>query len=164
MRTALVAAVAANGIIGADGRMPWHLPEDLAQFRRRTVGHPVVMGRTTFETVRRQVGGALPDRTNVVLTSRPETLPTEEAVVGVDSVTTAVQAARETGSETCYVAGGASVYEQFLPRADRLVLSELYESYAGDTEFPDRDSERWRAVEREAYDAFELVTYERAGT
>ncbi|MFB6168416.1 MAG: dihydrofolate reductase [Haloferacaceae archaeon] len=159
MRVVLVAAVAANGVIGADGETPWHLPADLAHFRRTTVGHPVVMGRRTHESVRRQVGGPLPDRTNVVLTSRPDALPDD--VVAVSSVEAALAAAAETGAETTYVVGGGSVYEQFLPHADGMVLSELRRAVEGDTWFPGVDPDRWRVTDRETYSAFDVVTYSR---
>ncbi len=159
MRVVLVAAVAANGVIGADGEMPWHLPADLEHFRELTLGHPVVVGRRTNEAVRASLGGPLPGRTNVVLTTTPEALPND--VVAVDSVRAALDAAAATGTATAYVAGGGSVYEQFLPRADAMVLSELDESFAGDTRFPAVDCERWRETSRERYDRFDVVTYVR---
>jgi len=161
MRVVLVAAVAANGVIGADGETPWHLPADLEQFRELTVGHPVVVGRRTHEAIRARLGGPLPDRTNVVLTNSPGTLPDD--VVAADSVAAAVDAAAATGAETAYVAGGGSVYEQFLPRADALVLSELDEAFDGDTYFPAFDPARWREAGRERYDRFDVVTYVRDG-
>jgi dihydrofolate reductase len=161
MRVVLVAAVATNGVIGADGETPWHLPADLAHFRRTTVGHPVVMGRRTFESVRREVGGPLPDRTNVVLTSRPDRLP--DGVVAVSSIEAALAAAAETEAETTYVGGGGSVYEQFLPHADGMVLTELRRAVEGDTRFPSIDPDRWRETDREPYPAFDVVTYARGG-
>jgi dihydrofolate reductase len=163
MRVVLVAAVAANGVIGDDGEMPWHLPADLAHFRRTTVGHPVVLGRRTFDRVRAVVGGPLPDRTNVVLTTRPGSLPAHDDVVGVDSVEAALDAARATGAATAYVAGGASVYGQLLPRADAMVLSELHDAHEGDTTFPSVDRERWRETDRDPHERFDVVTYERSG-
>jgi dihydrofolate reductase len=160
MRTALVAAVAANGIIGADGRMPWHYPEDLAHFERTTTGNPVIVGRRTFETIHQQLGTPLPERRNIVLTHRPESLP--EEVVGVSSPAAAVREASATDSDTAYVAGGASVYEQFLPGADELVLTELEKAFEGDTSFPTVDWEHWRETNRDGYDEFDIVTYVRA--
>ncbi|MDS0280699.1 dihydrofolate reductase [Haloarcula onubensis] len=159
MRLSLVAAVAANGVIGVDGEMPWRLPEDLAHFRETTVGHPVVMGRRTFEAIAADVGGPLPDRENVVLTSRPRTLP--DSVTGVTSLSAARAAIRAHGAGTAYVVGGGSVYRQFLPEADELVLTELDDAYEGDTTFPTVDWDRWRAVERDRRDAFDIVTYVR---
>ena len=159
MRLALVAAVAENGVIGVDQEMPWHHPEDLAHFRETTVGHPVLMGRRTFESIAADLGGPLPDRQNIVLTSRPEILP--DTVTPVSSVSGALEAGRTHDADTVYVVGGGSVYRQFLPRADELILSELDEPYAGDTTFPTVDWDRWREIERERYDAFDIVTYVR---
>ena len=159
MRTALVAAVAANGVIGADGRMPWHYPEDLAHFERTTTGNPVIVGRRTFETVHQRLGGPLPERCNIVLTHRPESLPGE--VVAVSSPAAAISEASAADGNTAYVAGGASVYEQFLPRADELVLTELRKSFEGDTTFPTVDWARWQETDRDRYDEFDVVTYVR---
>jgi len=156
MRLSLVAAVAANGVIGADGTMPWHYPEDLRHFRETTVGHPVIMGRHTFEAI----GGQLPNRYNVVLTSDPESLP--DSVTAVQSIKAATTAASGQNRQPAYVVGGAAVYDQFLPVADELVLSELDDAYPGDTTFPTVDWDRWRAVERDRYDRFTVVRYLRA--
>ncbi|MDS0261152.1 dihydrofolate reductase [Haloarcula sp. S1CR25-12] len=157
MRLSLVAAVAANGVIGADREMPWHYPEDLAHFRETTVGHPVVMGRRTFESIAADLGGPLPDRQSIVLTSRPESL--SDTVTAVSSLSEALEAVRAHDAETAYVVGGGSVYRQFLPEADELVLTELDEPYEGDTTFPTVDWDRWRVAERERYDLFDIVRY-----
>jgi dihydrofolate reductase len=161
MEVVIIAAVAANGVIGADGDIPWHLPADLRHFKRTTTGHPVVMGRLTYESIVDRLGGPLPDRTNVVLTSSPDRVTRADAV-GVTSVESALSAAAATGADTVYVAGGATVYEQFLPRADRLVLTELEATHDGDTYFPDWDAGEWTAVARDERDGFAFVTYERA--
>ena len=178
---ALVAAVAANGVIGADGGMPWHYPADLAHFRETTMGYPVILGRRTYESIANRLGGPLPGRTNIVLTRsefEPEAGESEgegedesksegedenatATVVVVGSVDEAVDAAAATGAGTVYVAGGASIYEQFLPRADRLVITEVPESPDGDTYFPEWDREAWREVAREERDELAFVTYER---
>ena len=159
MQLSLVAAVAANGVIGADGGLPWHLPEDLAHFRELTTGHPVVMGRRTFETIVADIGGPLPERRNVVLTSRPERVP--DTVTAVSSVTEAQSAVRSHEADTAYVIGGASVYRQFLSAADELVLTELDDTYSGDTTFPAVNWDRWREVDREPHDRFDIVRYAR---
>lgn len=163
MRIALVAAVAENGVIGADGGMPWHYPADLEQFKETTMGHPVVMGRKTYESIAGRLGGPLPGRTNVVLSTRDPDLP--EGAVSVDGVESAIEAARDDlamrhGQDTVYVVGGATVYEQFLPEADRLVLTEVPESPEGDTYFPDVGDE-WTEVSREERDDLAFVVYER---
>lgn len=159
MRLSIVAAVAANGVIGSDGRMPWHYPADLERFRRRTLGHPVVMGRHTFESILRRLGEPLPERHNVVLTNRPERLP--DTVVAVDGIDAAIREAASQEADTAYVVGGGSVYEQFLPRADELILTELHRAFDGDTTFPAVDWERWQETGRERHDEFDVVTYVR---
>ncbi|MGB9986863.1 dihydrofolate reductase [Salarchaeum japonicum] len=158
MKLSIVAAVAANGVIGREGGMPWHYPEDLQHFKQTTTGHPVIMGRRTFESIRDRLGGPLPDRTNIVLTSTPDSLP--DGVVGVGSVDEAVSAARARDDEA-YVVGGETVYRQFLPDADELVLTELSEEYEGDTHFPDWSHENWTEVERDDREEFAFVTYRR---
>ncbi|AUV82020.1 dihydrofolate reductase [Salinigranum rubrum] len=163
VRYVLVAAVARNGVIGRDGEMPWHLPADLKHFKETTTGHPVVMGRRTYESIAAHLDGPLPDRHSVVLSSQDLDLPAGAEVVGsVEEARRAAEAAAERmGVETVYVVGGATVYEQFLPRASRLVLTELDEAHEGDTAFPAYDEERWVEAERESHDGFDFVTYER---
>jgi dihydrofolate reductase len=155
----VIAAVAANGVIGVDGEMPWHYPADMAHFAETTMGHPVVMGRTTFESIAAQLDGPLPGRTNVVLSRSDPDVP--EDVVVAESVEAAIEAAAGTGAGTVYVAGGATVYEQLLPHADRMVLTRVPERPAGDTSFPEWDRETWVAVERTTAGELTFVTYER---
>lgn len=163
VRVALIAAVAANGVIGAEGEMPWRFPADLRHFKRTTTGHPVIMGRRTYESIAADVGGPLPERTNVVLSRSDPDLP--ESVVVAASVEAALAAARDAaadrGVDTVYVAGGGNVYEQFLPLADLLVLTEIHEAYEGDTGFPEFAAADWRERDREPHDEFDFVTYER---
>jgi dihydrofolate reductase len=163
IRYVLVAAVAANGVIGTDGEIPWHLPEDLRHFKETTAGHPVVMGRETYESIAARIGGPLPHRLSVVLTTRDPDLP--EGAVRAGSIPeareTAAAAAADMGVETVYVVGGSTVYEQFLPFADAMVLTELDDAYEGDVEFPEWNRERWRETAREERDGFAFVTYER---
>ncbi|MFT4889611.1 MAG: dihydrofolate reductase [Halobacteriales archaeon] len=155
----IVAAIAENGVIGNGGEMPWHYPEDLRRFKETTMGHPVVMGRRTFESILDRLGEPLPGRTNVVLTTNPSLLP--DGVVAAESVGAAIDAAAETGAETAYVVGGASVYEQFLSRADRLAITEIQAEYEGDTYFPTVDWTEWREIERHETDDLAFVEYER---
>ena len=176
----VVAAVAENGVIGDAGGMPWHYPADLAHFKRLTTGHPVIVGRTTYESIAARIGGPLPDRTSVVLTTRDLDLP-EGAVAAGDvdeAVALAAADAADRDVDEAYVIGGAAVYEQLLDRADRLVLTEVPERPDGDTRFPDWDADAWREVDREmaadadastdagtdtdADDGLAFVTYERA--
>jgi dihydrofolate reductase len=163
---ALIAAVAANGVIGVDGGMPWHLPADLRRFKRVTMGNPVIMGRRTYESIAADLDGPLPGRMNIVLSRGEPDL--HDGVVIVDSVEAAIAEARaacalDDDAAEVFVIGGASVYEQFLPRADRLVLTELEAAYDGDTRFPDYEAEAWVEQYREAHESFDFVEYERRG-
>lgn len=161
-RVELVAAVAANGVIGRDGGLPWHLPDDLRHFRALTWGHVVVMGRRTFESI----GRALPGRRCVVVSRS-----LREAPQGVELARSLEEALRKAGAaEVVYVIGGAALYAAALPLASRLHLTELDEAVEGDTYFPAFDRAAWRVVierrherdERQA-NAFTLRTYERIG-
>jgi dihydrofolate reductase len=159
----LVAAVADNGVIGREGEMPWHLPADLKHFKETTTGHPVVMGRRTYESIVAHLDGPLPERHSIVLSSQALDLPEGAGVVGSIEAARAAseEAADRMGVETVYVVGGATVYEQFLPHASRLVLTELDAAYEGDTVFPAYDEAEWVETERDAHDGFAFVTYER---
>jgi dihydrofolate reductase len=123
------------------------------------------MGRRTYEAIAGRLDGPLPDRHSVVLSSRDLDLPAGAEVV--DSVVAALdaveRAAARMGVDTAYVVGGATVYEQFLPLADRMVLTELHDRYAGDTRFPAYDPDAWVEVDRDVHEAFDFVTYERDG-
>ena len=160
---ALIAAVAENRVIGHEKEMPWHFGEDLQRFKRLTTGHPVVLGRRTYETVVEALGEPFPGRTSVVLTSQSLELP--PAAVVANSVAEAIELAAadasERGVDTVYVAGGGRVYDQFLSHATRLVLTEIHDTYAGDTRFPTWDGDEWVEVDREEHEAFDFATYER---
>lgn len=165
----LVAAVAENRVIGDDGGMPWHYPADLAHFKRLTTGHPVIVGRATYESIADRIGGPLPDRTSVVLTTRDPDLPEGAAVANdvEEAVARATADATERGVDAVFVIGGATVYEQFLDRADRMVLTEVPGRPDGDTRFPAWDDEEWIETDRETVpagntdDEISFVTYER---
>ncbi|WP_255190738.1 dihydrofolate reductase [Natronobeatus ordinarius] len=164
-----IVAVAENGIIGADGDMPWDVPEDLAHFRETTVNHPVIMGRITYEGILEALGEPLPGRTTVVLTSRgleEESTDYENVVVanGLEESLEAAAAAadeRHDGVDRIFVAGGATIYEQYLPAVDRLVLTEIYDEPDGDTSFPEWDREEWTEVSRDERDGFAFLEFVR---
>jgi dihydrofolate reductase len=160
-RVVLVAAVADNGVIGVDGQLPWHLPEDFAHFKRTTVGHVVVMGRKTYESM----GRPLPQRTNVVVTRQSGW--SADGVVAVCSLAAALdEAARHDGD--VMVIGGGEIYSQALPLADAQVLTEVHLSPVGDAHYPEFDREQWREVRREPHEhdgvRFDFVWWERVTT
>lgn len=141
----LLAAAAANGVIGRDNAMPWHLPEDLAHFKRLTLGHPVIMGRRTYESIVAALGRPLPGRTNIVLTRQPGYAAPGCTVVG--SLAAALEATRE--AREVFVIGGAEIYRLALPRADRVYLTRIDAAFEGDAFFPPLDPADWREVGRE---------------
>lgn len=147
-RIALVVAVARNGIIGADGDMPWKLSSDLKRFRSLTMGHPVVMGRKTFASI----GKPLDGRFNVVLTRDPAFRA--EGVVVARALSEALDlAGREVSARGCaeiFVIGGGAVYAEALPLADRIYLTEVAAEPSGDTRFPTLDPDAWMETSREA--------------
>lgn len=158
-RVYLVAAVARNGIIGARGQLPWHLPEDLKHFRKITLGHPVIMGRRTWQSL----GKPLPGRENIVVSREP----------GFEAPGASVAASLEGAIALCadepvaFVIGGAEIYAAALPLAHGLVLTEIDADYAGDTRFPDWDRTAWRATQRETHASaeglrFDFALYEKA--
>jgi dihydrofolate reductase len=162
LRIAIIAAVAENGVIGDDGHIPWHYPEELIHFRDTTTAHPVIMGRKTFDSIMDLLGHPLNDRTSIVLSNEWRSLPEDAMQVG--SIPAALAEARRGvffwATDTVYVIGGASVYEQFLPVADVMILSELDRAYAGDTRFPEWDRGEWIERARDPRDGFEIATYE----
>ena len=155
-RITLVAAVARNGVIGADGGMPWHLPADLRHFKAVTMGHPMIMGRRTFDSI----GRALPGRRTIVVTRDPEW-----SAPGVDvahSVEDAVaMAADGDPTQSVMVVGGGEIYRQAMPLADRLEITHVDTEAGGDTTFPDIDPARWREQSTEPGDGFVFVSYVR---
>lgn len=155
----LIAAVAANGIIGAGGKLPWHLPEDLQHFKRLTLGHPIIMGRRTWESLR----GALPQRENIVVTRSAGYQARGAALASSLDAALALCA----GEKRAFVIGGTRLFEAALPLAAGLVLTEIHRDYDGDARFPAWDRSAWRESQREAHTAadgtrFDFVLYERA--
>jgi len=159
-RISIIAALARNRVIGIENRLPWRLPEDLARFKALTLGHPVVMGRKTFESL----GRPLPGRTNIVITRNPDYRPAGCLVA--DSLAAALALCRE--ADEAFFIGGAELYAQALPLADRLYLTEVQLDAAGDAWFPEFDRGAFREVSRESHrgakgDAldFDFVVYQR---
>ena len=157
MPVTIVAAVARNGVIGVDGGLPWHLPDDLRRFKELTLGHVLVMGRKTYESI----GRPLPGRTTVVVTRSADWGPGSGEVLVAHGVPEAIHAAAAVDDEV-FVVGGAQVYAAALPLADRLELTLVDAEPAGDTRFPDVDWRDWRELRRDEAGGVAYVTYERA--
>ena len=159
----LIAAVARHGVIGDGQHMPWHLPEDLAHFRRSTQGHPVLMGRRTWDSLPARFR-PLPGRRNLVATRNPQwQADGAEAVASLDEAL-----ARVAGAPRLFVIGGGQLYADALPRADALLLTEIDADFEGRVRFPPWDRSAFVEVQRETVraappNAFDLafVTYRR---
>lgn len=169
LEVVLIAAVAEDRTIGDDGEMPWHYGEDLKHFRETTMGSTVILGRRTYESIVNRLGTALPGRISIVLSGQTreaiideESIPTDGHVIVVDSIEAALEAAAEHGEMT-FVAGGRTVYEQFLPIADRLIITEVPGRYDGDTRFPYVSWDNWTEVSRVDGDEVSFVEYRREG-
>lgn len=158
----IIAAVAEkNRVIGRDMDLPWRLPEDLKRFKRLTMGHPLLMGRRTFESLVQQFGGPLPGRRNMILTSRGP-LPDHPKIETFASIPEALHAVEECTQ--LFIGGGAKVYEQFLPNADRLEITLVEGSYEGDTFFPPYEhliGNIYTLVREEPEDGYRFATYKR---
>jgi dihydrofolate reductase len=160
-RIAFVVARDRRGVIGKDGRLPWRLPDDMKHVRELTVGKPLIMGRRTFDSI----GKPLPDRVSIVLTRDPA-FRCDGCLI---ARTTDEALALAGDAPEVIVFGGAGVFKDFLPRADRIYLTEVDTEAAGDTYFPPLDPKEWREVERKTHPAdarhpfaFAFVVLERA--
>ena len=139
----VIAAIAHNRVIGRENALPWHLPEDLKHFKALTMGHPIVMGRKTYESL----GRLLPGRTTVIV-SRNRDYAVPGALV-VASLQEALAACRH--EQEIFIIGGAELYKEALTLADRLYLTEIDADFEGDAYFPDFASNRWREVSRQPH-------------
>jgi dihydrofolate reductase len=157
MRIAIIVAFADNRVIGRNKQMPWHLPADLKYFKRVTMGKTVLMGRKTFESI----GKPLPGRTNIVITRQADWRA--DGVEVVHSLAEGIEFAAATlplsndplnnGKEEVMVIGGAQIYREALPKAQRLYLTRIHARFEGDTFFPQIRGEEWREVGREDHQA-----------
>lgn len=161
----LIVAKADNNVIGNGNKMPWHIPSELAHFKRRTLGKPIIMGRKTFDSL----GRVLPGRPHVVISRQALALP--DNCYAVQSLPQAFEQARTLltdGNDEIVVIGGAEIYRQALPLVDTLYVTEVHLTPEGDAFFPELDSREWQETEREdvAADtasaiAYSIVTYQR---
>ncbi|HEX6196764.1 MAG TPA: dihydrofolate reductase [Jiangellaceae bacterium] len=155
MTVTIIAAIARNGVIGLGSDLPWRLPGDLPRLKAMTVGHVVVMGRRTYDSI----GRPLPDRATVVVTRSRDWSPGTAADVHVaHSVPDALALAAKLDDEI-FILGGAEIYRQTLSAADRMEITEVHAEPDGDTYFPDVDWSQWRETARVRNDGFDYVTY-----
>ncbi len=160
MRLSAIVAMASNRVIGSNNQLPWRLPADLKRFKQLTMGHTLLMGRKTFESI----GRPLPGRTTIVITRQRGYAP--EGVKVTHSVDEALALAQ--GDDEIFIAGGAELYAQTLDRLDRLYLTRIERDVPGDTRFPEVDLSTWKRTEQEHHPAptpealpYTFLTYER---
>lgn len=147
MRLSLIVAMAENGVIGRDGDLPWRLSADLKRFKKLTMGHHIVMGRKTFESI----GRLLPGRTSVVLTKQ-----SAFEAAGAEVVHDLDEAVQVAGDDAeAFIIGGAEIYEVALPRVDRLYLTIVNADVAGDANFPEFEPSDWQVVEKTSHESDE---------
>jgi dihydrofolate reductase len=149
-----IVAVAENGVIGKANSTPWYLPAELAYFKQKTTGHPIIMGRKTHESI----GRALPDRTNIIITSNPNY--SAEGCVVVNSLPAALEEAKKApGAEEIFVIGGESIYQEALPFIDRIYLTRVGVQVDGDRFFK-FDAKAWRQTSSQKHKADERNKYD----
>ena len=155
--TIIVATDKQNGI-GIDNKLPWHLPEDLAHFKRTTSGHPIIMGRKTFDSI----GRPLPKRENIVISRNTDW--SHHGVIALSSIENAIN---HIGNNEAFVIGGAQIYQQALHLAHKLIVTEIQEKYDCDAFFPTIDKNIWQEVSRDSLISennqlhYDIVTYTR---
>ena len=148
----IIAAAAKNGVIGKEGKLPWHIPEDLKHFKRLTTGHPVIMGRKTFESL---PNGPLKNRDNIILTHHTGFQVNGATVVHtIEEACNAVKDASEA-----FVIGGGEIYKLFLPLTDRMYITLIGDSYEADTWFPEWDETQWELIEKIKGEASSDIPY-----
>jgi dihydrofolate reductase len=150
---ALIAAVARGGVIGRKGGLPWRLPDELKHFKAKTLGHCLILGRKTWESL----PGALPGRSVIVVTSRADYVAEGALVAG--GLDAALALAEQRGDDEPLVGGGAALYAQALPRATRLWLTRVHADVEGDVFFPEWDASQWRRVDAREHPADERHAY-----
>jgi len=165
MRLSIIAALASNNVIGRNNQIPWRLSTDLKRLKALTMGHHIIMGRKTFDSI----GKPLPGRVNIIITRQPDYAPNGATIV--HSLEDAIQLAANARDEEAFVAGGTEIYAQALHRADRMYLTRVHAEVEGDTVFPEFDDvSEWTLTDAEHFDAdekneypFSFLTYDRAG-
>jgi dihydrofolate reductase len=162
-RQSLIVALSENQVIGRDGRLPWHLSGDLRRFKQLTMGHTIVMGRKTYESI----GRPLPGRTSIVITRQPDYRPP-----GVTVAASLDEARRLAAGDTeLFYIGGGEIYRQVLPIVERIYMTRVHAQVTGDTAFPELASSQWRLMEQTEHGAdksndfpFSILVYERVRT
>jgi dihydrofolate reductase len=159
IHTTIIAAVSENNVIGYKGNIPWHIPQDLKRFKKLTIGHPVIMGRKTYESIIDVLGKPLDGRTNIVMTRDKRNI-TDNRVAVCENLTEAIINAELTDDKAFFI-GGQAIYKMAFSRANELEITRVKGSFKGDAYFPDWDPLEWKETKREDYDTHSFITYVR---
>ena len=159
MKITLIAALAEDRVIGRGDEIPWDIDGEQEHFRDKTFGHPVIMGRKTFENIVGKLGKPLPGRLNIVM-SENESYNYNQTV-SARNKQAALEAAEDSYEDEVFIAGGESIYEQFIDDADRMVLTWIKEVHDGDVYFPDFNMDEWQTQSQTIKNNYSIIDYER---
>ncbi len=168
MKTIIIVAMTRDRVIGKDGRIPWHEPDDLKHFKRTTTGHAIIMGRKTYDSI----GRPLPGRRNIVITRNPDYAPPavqssiinqQSSIDVVHSLDGALDLCRRRDEKMAFIIGGAQIYELALPLADELLVTQIPNAVAGDTFFPEWKNGDWEQTAETEAGHLKVVTFRRVG-
>jgi dihydrofolate reductase len=162
MTTSFLVAADENNLIGKDNQLPWHLPADLKYFKSLTDGHCIIMGRKTFESLKKP----LPNRTHIVISRQKDYAP--EGVIVVHSIEDGIAECKNRGEKEAFIIGGAEIFKQSLSLADRIYLTRIHNTFEGDTYLPDLDLKELKLVKKEDHEpdeknnwAYSFMVYEK---
>ena len=136
----IIVAASENNVIGKEGDLPWHLPDDMKYFKNTTLNHPIIMGRKTFESFGSK---ALPKRTNIIISRKAHESDFVSDLLWVGSIEEAMQKAQNTGADEAFIIGGGNIYSQALPLCSKVYITRIHTSIEGDTHFPELPEEDW---------------------
>ncbi|MCK5373694.1 MAG: dihydrofolate reductase [Alphaproteobacteria bacterium] len=169
IKTSLIVAIAQNRCIGKNNRMPWHISEDLKRFKSLTMGHPVIMGRKTLESILGYLKKPLPGRDSIIVTRNTQTLYPNTQIHQAGTIEQAIEIGQkiaiENGKDEVFIIGGAQIYTQSMTLAHRLYLTKVHRDIAGDSFFPVIDESDWEEIENIAHEEhnppYSFITLER---
>lgn len=156
MTLSAIVAISSNNVIGKDNDLPWYLPADLKYFKKTTLGHPVIMGRKSYESI----GRPLPKRTNIIVTRDPFYISSN--ILVTHSMEEAISLAEDINNDEVFIIGGAMIYESSLPYLNRMYITEVQTDIEGDTFFPEWSQEEWRLVSEDHHTADEKNEFDYA--
>lgn len=154
----MIVAAAENNVIGVQNKIPWYIPEDFQYFKAKTMGKPCIMGRKTFESILSILGKALPGRPSLVVSRSGFEHPQAQSFSSIED---AIKGSEQYNSDEVMIIGGANIYEQSLPKVDRVYLTRVAQSPEGDAFFPELSATEWKETSREDHEGFSFLIFDR---